>query len=191
MSTLNAPANVNFALDQSIAQHFKTFTNYMNKQSELHADKVFVRYYFEGRFKELTYADVDCAATNLACKWAKYVQNTKVVSYISDHTVSYIIVMLAVLKLRAVLLVVSPRNSKPAVINLMEKTQSKLIIADVKYESISESVVEQLSDVHHITIPPFDIEALIEEPLNPNYQQFIDLDFTDEDILKPALIIHR
>ncbi|CEP11935.1 hypothetical protein [Parasitella parasitica] len=190
MSTLNAPAHVNFALGQSVAHHFKAFTNYMNKQTEMHANKAFARYDSNGVFKTLTYADIDRLATNLACKWASDAQGTEVVSFISDHSINYMIVLLAVMKLRITLLAISPRNSEAADVNLLEKTQSKLLIANAKYESTAKEVVSQVSGVKLIVIPPLDIEAMIKEPLNPDYKQILNLEFSDEDILKPALIIH-
>ncbi|EPB93060.1 hypothetical protein HMPREF1544_00134 [Mucor circinelloides 1006PhL] len=190
MSALNAPTNVSFALGQSVPQHFKAFTNYMNQQTKMHSDKVFARYYSKGEYKTLTYADVDRLAINLACKWAKDAQGTEVVSFISDHSINYMIVMLAVMKLRITMLAISPRNSEAADVNLLEKTQSKLLIANVRYESIAKAAVSQVSGVKLIVISPLDIEALAKEPLNPNYQQILNFDFSDEDILKPALIIH-
>ncbi|KAF1806067.1 hypothetical protein V8B55DRAFT_1592110 [Mucor lusitanicus] len=190
MSTLNAPTNVSFALGQSVPQHFKAFTNYMTQQTKMHANKVFARYYSNGEYKTATYADIDRLATNLACKWAKDAQGTEVVSFISDHSINYMIVMLAIMKLRITMLAISPRNSEAADVNLLEKTQSKLLIANVKYESIAKAAVSQVSGVKLIVIPPLDIEALLKEPINPDYQQILNLDFSDEDILKPALIIH-
>lgn len=163
----------------------------MNQQTKMHSNKVFARYYSKGEYKTLTYADVDRLAINLACKWAKDAQGTEVVSFISDHSINYMIVMLAVMKLRITMLAISPRNSEAADVNLLEKTQSKLLIANVRYESIAKAAVSQVSGVKLIVIPPLDIEALVKEPLNPNYQQILNFDFSDEDILKPALIIHR
>ncbi|KAK4510075.1 uncharacterized protein ATC70_006244 [Mucor velutinosus] len=190
MSALNAPTNVSFALGQSVPQHFKAFTNYMNQQAKMHADKVFARYYSNGEYKAMTYADIDRLAINLACKWSKDAKDIEVVSFISDHSLNYMIVMLAIMKLRITMLAISPRNSEAADVNLLEKTQSKLLIANVKYESIAKAAVSQVPGVKLIVIPPLDIEALLKEPINPSYQQILDLEFSDEDILKPALIIH-
>ncbi|CEP18042.1 hypothetical protein [Parasitella parasitica] len=190
MSVLNAPAHVNFASTETVVEHFKAFTNYLNQQTKLHADKVYIRYSSDGTFKTLTYADVDRIAVNLACKLAKHVQNIEVVSFISDHSVSYLMVMLAILKLRTTLLAISPRNSEAAAVHLLEKTGSKLLIADAKYEAVAKGAVSKVPGAEILTLSPFDIEALAKEPLDPFHSQVLDLDFSDEDILKTALIIH-
>ncbi|KAL7325927.1 hypothetical protein PS15p_208343 [Mucor circinelloides] len=190
MSTLNAPASVNFATSQSVPQHFKSFTNYMNEQTKMHADKVFARYYSQNGFKTLTYADVDRLATNLACKWAYAVQDVDVVSFISDHNMCYLIVMLALLKLRIPMFTISPRNSEAAVINLLKKTESKLLIIEAKYESIGNAAAAQVADVNLMVISPLDIDHLVKQPLNPNFQEFLDFDFSDKDINKTAIICH-
>jgi hypothetical protein len=40
-------------------------------------------------------------------------------------------------------------------------------------------------------IQPLDIEAMLNQPLNPRYKEILDLNFTEKDIDQPALIIHR
>lgn len=191
MSTLNAPSSVNFATSQSVPQHFKAFTNYMTQQTEMHADRVFARYYSNNKLSTLTYADVDRLAINLACKWSYTVQDVNVVSYIGDHNVGYMIVMLALLKLRIPMFAISPRNSEAAVIDLLKKTESKLLIIETKYESIGKAASAHTADVDLKVIPPFDIDSLVKEDLNPHFQEFLNLNFSDEDVNKPALIMHR
>ncbi|KAI8636352.1 hypothetical protein BD408DRAFT_448490 [Parasitella parasitica] len=190
MSVLNAPPHVNFASTETVSQHFKAFTNYLTQQTKLHADKPYIRYSSDGRFKTLTYADVDRIATNLACRLAKHIQNIEVVSFISDHSVSYLLVMLAILKLRTTLFAISPRNSEAAAVHLLEKTRSKLLIADAKYELLAKGVVSKVPGAAALTVSPFDYVTLAKEPLDPSQSQFLDYDFSDEDISKTALIIH-
>ncbi|KAL9553202.1 hypothetical protein MBANPS3_003393 [Mucor bainieri] len=190
MSKLNAPTAVSFSSGQSVPQHFKAFINYWNKQAELHAERVYIRYYTNGLLKALTYRDVDRMAINLACSWANDFQGVEVVSFLGDHNISYLIVLLAILKLRTTMLAISPRNSKAAVLNLLQKTGSKLLIANVKYERFAKSVIANTPNVSLITVPSFDVDALSKKPLAANYEQILNTGFTEQDILKPALIIH-
>ncbi|KAL9551294.1 hypothetical protein MBANPS3_004319 [Mucor bainieri] len=190
MSILNAPANVNFAISQSVPQHFKAFTNYMSQQTELYADKVFVRYYSNGECKKLTYSDVDRLATNLACKYAYAVMDVDVVSFIGDHSICYMIVMLALLKLRIPMFAISPRNSEAAVVDLLKKTESKLLITESKYRSIGEAASAHIADVNLMVISPLDIDNLVKQPLNPHFQEFLNFEFSDGDIDKTVVIIH-
>lgn len=162
----------------------------MDCQTIIHGDKPFVRYYADGGFNTLTYSQVDRIATNLACKWADKVKGTDVVSYIGDHGVDYLILMLAVMKLRITLLAISPRNSEAAVINLLEKTHSKVLITSEKYETLAKSSAAHVSGVQVILGDSLEIATLVQEPLNPDHAHLLNKEFSDEDITKSALIIH-
>ncbi|KAI8987327.1 hypothetical protein BDF20DRAFT_814613 [Mycotypha africana] len=192
MLGLNAPADVSFVKCETVVNHFKAFINLMNQQCDFHAGKPMARYYSNksNSYKILTYREVDRMATNLACKWAEYVKDIQCISFMSDHTIDYLITMLALLKLRVTMLAVSPRNSEPAIVNLLEKTKTKLFIANNKYEAITKDVVKQVPGVQLILIDALDINTLLNEPVNPVYTNVLDLDFSDEDIEKSALIIH-
>ncbi|KAG1135033.1 hypothetical protein G6F37_014064 [Rhizopus arrhizus] len=135
---------INSISDQSAIYYYKSFINVINIQSKTYADRVFVRYYSNNTFKTLTYSEVDRITTNLACEWAEKKNGFEVVSYINDHNVDYMITMFALMKLRIIFLAISPRNSEPAIINLLQKTQSKLIFATPKYESIAQSAAAKI-----------------------------------------------
>lgn len=177
--------------DQSAIDYYKAFVNFIKIQSKLYADKVFVRYHVNKSFKTLTYSQVDHITTNLACEWAKQVEGSGVISYISDHSIDYLLTMIALMKLRSTLLAVSPRNSKAAIVNLLEKTNSKVFFTSPKYEAIAKSASVKIEGVSVIVVNPFDIEALLNQPLNDRQNEFIDTSFTEKDLNKPALIIHR
>jgi long-subunit acyl-CoA synthetase (AMP-forming) len=182
---------INSISDQSAIYYYKSFVNFINIQSKTYADRVFVRYYSNNTFKTLTYSEVDRITTNLACEWAEKKSGFEVVSYINDHNVDYMITMFALMKLRIIFLAISPRNSEPAIINLLEKTQSKVIFATPKYESIAQSAAAKIDGAKLTVIQPLDIEAMLNQPLNPRYKETLDFNFTEKDIDQPALIIHR
>lgn len=190
-NSLNAPERVSFTNGQSVSDHFKSFTNYVSQQSQLYADNTFARYYFNESFKTVTYSEIDRIATNLACKWSQDVRDTKVVAYLSDHTVDGLIVMLALMKLQVIMLAVSPRNSLAADVSLLEETKSKLLIASAKYQTIAEATALDVPGVNVILLDPFDIETLKKEPLHHRHQDILDYNFNDNDIIHDALIIHR
>lgn len=190
MTVPGFPSKIGYSNGQPEYQNYKAYINYWNNQASLHGDKPFARYYKDNGYNTLTYSEVDRLAINLACKWASKTQGANVISYIGDHSVVYLIIFLAILKLRATLMTVSPRNSEAAFVNLLENTQSKTIIADAKYKSIALSSAAQVSGVAVIIHDPFDIEALLQEPLNSNHTDILDYNFSDKDINKVALIIH-
>lgn len=178
-------------LDQSAISYYKTFVNLLNIQSNVYANNIMVRYSSNKIFKTLTYSQVDRITTNLACEWAKNVKDAGVISYINDSGVNYMLTMIALMKLRSVLFVISPRNSEAAVTELLKNTKSKTFFAAKKYEAVARSAASKLGDVNVIIIDPLNIESLLEQPLNDKYNNIIDSNFTENDIDKPALIIHR
>lgn len=185
------PSVVEFSSEQSANNHCKAFINLFRIKCKLNSDRIFARYYSNNAYKTLTYAECDRITTNLACKWAAKGKGVECISLIGDHSVDYLIVMLALLKLRSTLLAVSPRNSEPAIINLLEKTNSKLFLATAKHESIAQSAAAKVGGVEVIIIEPLNIEELLLEPLVPEHDKLLDLEFTDADLEKAALIIHR
>ncbi|OBZ90412.1 Linear gramicidin synthase subunit D [Choanephora cucurbitarum] len=185
------PQTIDFASGPALSNHFKAFTNLLSHQCKIYSDNVFARYISKDKvYKTLTYAQVDLLATNLACRWYQYAKTTEVIAYISEHNINYLIVMMALLKLRRTMMAISPRNSEAAITNLMQKTQAKFMIADAKYGSISRDAINQLDNVKLVVVEPFDIELLLQEPLNPDQKNLIDTQFSDADINKDALIIH-
>jgi acyl-CoA synthetase (AMP-forming)/AMP-acid ligase II len=187
--------NVRFDLGQTVPEYHKAFTNFMDYQTQKFSNNIFFRYYslIDGKpgFKTLTYAQVDHLATNLACKWFEHAKGLDTVGFIADHSVHYGIAIIAFLKLRTTMLCLSPRNSEAADVNLLEKTNCKLLIVNEKYDHIAKNSAAQVPGVKTICIQNFDIEELLKEPLNPNAVTLIDTKFSDEDITKAALIIHR
>ncbi|KAK4510129.1 Origin recognition complex subunit 2 [Mucor velutinosus] len=88
------------------------------------------------------------------------------------------------------MLAISSRNSEAAVLNLLEKTGSKLLLANIKYERFAKSVIGNISDIDLVAISAFDVDALSKEPLTAGHEQILNMEFTDQDTLKPALIVH-
>lgn len=190
MVSSNIPPTVSFSDGQSVSKHFKSFINFMNVQSEIYSNLPFALYYFKNEYKSLSYSIIDKLSTNLACKWHRNLQSIDVVSFMGDHSVDYLIVILAVMKLRVTLMLISPRNSNNAVVNLLEKTKSKLLIVTTKYQNMVHKVAEKIPDLKVLTIECMNIEKLIEEPLNRDYETLINSNFTEEDIRKSVLILH-
>lgn len=87
-------------------------------------------------------------------------------------------------------MVVSPRNSEAAIVDLLKKTESTILITDIKYKPLAESFAAQVLGVKSITQDPLDTETLLQESLNPNHVNILNYDFSDEDIEKIPLIAH-
>lgn len=186
------PENVSPSLGESVSHHYKAFINFFRDRVQHYHDNIYMRYYTNGIFKTLTYGEVDRITTNLACKFAKLVpKDLETIALVNDHEANYLIIMLTVMKLRKALFTISPRNSEAAIANLMEKTNTKFIMSSHKYEQTSRNAVANMKDVEYMALEPFDFEALVQEPLNEEHTELLDYVFTDEDISRPAIILHR
>jgi hypothetical protein len=89
------------------------------------------------------------------------------------------------------MLCISPRNSEVLVVNLLQKTKCKLIIANEIYMDLAGDSAKKVPGTNVIQLPDLDFETLSKEPLDFNARILIDTKFSNDDITKPALIIHR
>ncbi|KAG1469343.1 hypothetical protein G6F56_003309 [Rhizopus delemar] len=138
----------------------------------------------------MTYEEVDRITTNLACDWVEEGKCSGVVSYINHQSVNFLITLMAMVKSRAVLFAISPRNSEAAIADLLEKTQSKMLFVPSKYKIVAQNAVAKVEEANMTIIPPYDFESLLKKPLNPRYAKILDISFSKEDLEKEALIIH-
>ncbi len=190
MTIPDIPSDISYSNGQSAAQYFKDFANILNVQALTHKDDTYIRYFTKSGFKTLSYSQEDHISTNLACEWASKVQNVDVISYIGDRSVNYVIILLAIVKLRVTIMTISPDNSEAANVNLLEKTQASIIIADNKYESIAKSSASQVPGVEVAVVDPLDIEALLQKPLNPSHKNILKYEFSDTDLDKTVFIMY-
>ncbi|KAI9485212.1 MAG: hypothetical protein EXX96DRAFT_598211 [Benjaminiella poitrasii] len=169
--------------------------NVFEKQAQKYADQVYVRYY--GRidggkhgYKNLTYAEVDRVATNLACQWKNLTKGYKTIAFIADQSVQYFLCVLACLKLRLTFLALSPRNSEAAVANLLTKTDCHFLFTTNKYASLAKSACAQVENTTCEVLPSFDLCGRLKQPLNPMASKILDKNFSEKDIEEIVAIIH-
>lgn len=183
-------------MQASLADYIKyhAFINFVENQCARFASNVLVRYQASTTdltaFKTLTFEQVNRIATNLACEWAPQVQNIDSIALLADHSVEYFITLIAALKLRRVLMLLSPRNSEAANVNLLEKTNSKFMLASEKYQGMAKRCTEKTNGSFRV-LGALDLDAMVQVPLNPDVDKILDRNYTEEDYEKIALIIHR
>lgn len=173
------------------AEEHMTLINYLNKVCKDNGDRILAYYHSNKSFHSLTYAQVDLVATNLACKWSSIIKDTRTVSYLADHSIDYLIVLLALLKLRVIPFLISPRNSQAAIVHLMKTTTSKFLLASKKYQSIAMAISSSVKDMRELILSPLQLDVLTMEPYYSNYQDTLNHNFISSDITKTALIMHR
>ncbi|CEG84150.1 hypothetical protein RMATCC62417_17995 [Rhizopus microsporus] len=172
------------------AEEHMALINYLNKICKDNDDRILAYYHSNNSFHSLTYAQVDLVATNLACKWSSIIKDTRTVSYLADHSIDYLIVVLALLKLRVTPFLISPRNSQAAIAHLMKTTTSKFLLASKKYQSTAMAISSSVKGMRELIMSPLQLDALTMEPYYPNYQDVLNHTFISSDITKTALIMH-
>jgi long-subunit acyl-CoA synthetase (AMP-forming) len=183
--------NAQFNLGQSMPNYFKAFTNYMSYIAKRYGGNDMLRYPSPNKdgvtFNTLSFEQVDRIATNLAYKLSKQTQGHDTVAFLGSSIPSDLIAMLALLKLRVVMLCISPASSQMSVESLLQKTNCKLVMTD---KTLLHSAGEYLG-ANVVEFPQLNLEALSREPLDPKASKMINTNFSDNDITKTALIIHR
>ncbi|KAI9030908.1 hypothetical protein CLU79DRAFT_785955 [Phycomyces nitens] len=171
-----------------------SFIGYWSKQSSIYADKIFARYTTGDQdayepYKNLSYEQVDRISTNLACEWKEALQGIKAVGFIDDHSVSYLLSILAIMKLDILFIALSPRNSPSGIASILKKCDSKLIITSEKYNTLADNTAKEMEGCGIITYEPIDIEGMSNQPLNSLYCRIIPSQ-SEANTEKPVIVIH-
>ncbi|KAF7727900.1 hypothetical protein EC973_006899 [Apophysomyces ossiformis] len=166
------------------------FIRYWKQQSNKYAHNVFARYQVGTKYDTLTYAEVDRLATNLACNLKRHASGTESVALLADHSVYYMICILAIMKLRLTLVALSTRNSEDAIANLATETNAKLILTTEKYSQTAANVASRFDDRGILVMRHTDVKELLKDPLDPQADELLDESFSSVDIEKIALVIH-
>ncbi|KAI7865365.1 hypothetical protein BDF14DRAFT_1730514 [Spinellus fusiger] len=150
-----------------------TFLDFWNHQASKYEDNVFLRYADKindgsETFRTLTYRQVNTITTNIACELHETVKDCESIGFIEDHSVSYMIYFLAIIKLRSIFIALSPRNSNEADANILQKTNSKLLVASVKYSKKAQTTADMVENCRVYIFPALDIAAEAKKMINPN-----------------------
>ncbi|KAI9030909.1 hypothetical protein CLU79DRAFT_361249 [Phycomyces nitens] len=144
--------------------HRESFAELWSKQSQIHANKVFLRYYASYNqievYKELTYKQVDHISETLAWEWSDHLYGINSVGFICDHSVFYLIAQLAIMKLGILFVALSPRNSADATTSLLKATDARCIITSHKYSRVAYKATTQLSNCKVLVHQTVDIENI-------------------------------
>lgn len=184
------PSYVSYANGQSIPKYYKSFANFMNIQCALHANKPYLCYYSNKRYDTLTYAQVNCLATNIACQLAHATKDVETISFMGDHSTDYLITLLAMLKLRKPVVAISPRTSEAGIVDLLTKTGATMLFVTSNYKAMADSVSSIYVGLKTVVLLALDINWSLKKSTDVNHRRVLDYQFSDEDIKKTALIFH-
>lgn len=173
-----------------VAKYHNSYINLFQKQVEKFKDNVYFRYEVisnEGDIKvnTLTYGQVDLITTNLACELHKQMRKKSIVSILEDHSVYYVILLYAFFKLRIPVQMIPTDYSSDTVRSLLKQVKSKFLIYGEHYQNIKKAV-----SIECLPRPDFNLEELSKVPLNPEFDQILDLKFSEKDLKKLIFIIY-
>ncbi|KAG1288434.1 hypothetical protein G6F66_009641 [Rhizopus arrhizus] len=163
----------------------KALTELIKDACEKYADRTLARYHSNGIYKTMTYAEVDAISDRLASQWSHSLQQGQVVSFFSDHGLDYLLMLIALLKLRVTFFAISPRNSEPAVLALMSQTGSKVLLVSSKYKRMAQAVKKKGLVAH--MVGPLHHELLLKQSVSLTLP---DLNLSDFDREKTTIILH-
>lgn len=165
------------------------FIHVFEQLAKRYQNNIFAHYPTADGFQSLTYGQINQLATTVATQCVEEVKSGDTVALLGDHSVQYLVTQLAFLKLRVVLVCLSTRNSQPANVNLIQKTDTKLIYATGKYADMARAVaVDSGTGCEAKIMPVFNIQKLLHSPADG---QALDHTFGPENIEKTALVLHR
>lgn len=178
------------------ADKYYAFINLFQSQADTHKDNVYIRYQTttaDGIFttRTLTYGQVDLISTNLACAFHEKLGHKSVISILEDHSVYYLIILYAFYKLRIPVQMISTRNSPAAICNLLKQADSDCLIYGESYQYIKDVVSEENLGIECFSMPAINLEELSNCPLYPEFNQILDLNFYEEDLVKIVIMVHR
>lgn len=182
-------------------QEYNAFINFFRKRAQIFSDKIYFRYQeklSDGNIvvKTLTYGEVDRITTNLACELYDTLGDKTTIALIEDHSVYYVIIQLVIHKLRIPLLLLSPRNSVESVINILEQVNADALLYGKRHGQLKDEVMAKIkadsdTNILFAETPVINFDHLIQVPLNPRASEILDYNFTNEDLEKIFLIMHR
>ncbi|CAO3664962.1 unnamed protein product [Umbelopsis ramanniana] len=138
----------------------------------------------------LTYHEVDVITNNLARRLHnEYGLHGQPVAYLADHSIQYGFFLIALVKLGCRIMLLSPKNSEAAIVDLMKRTDTKFLLHNKRFEKEANSVVDQIDGVASFLAFDVDIEKFKELDNDAQSIPFMD-DSSENPTEKIAFIIH-
>lgn len=170
-----------------------TLNDVLLSLTKCHASSTYIEYWRSPEDEypvALSYSQVDKIASNLAYRLDREFKiKGKPVGFLADHSVQYAFYLLALLKLECRTMLLSPRNSEPALVHLMNKTDTKTLLFTSRFSKISARVIDELSGTSAQLASEVDIDQILQE--DPDIETDLTARAsTQNDLKNTALIIH-
>jgi acyl-CoA synthetase (AMP-forming)/AMP-acid ligase II len=180
--------NFRFPLEKCPTVH-RLFTTIVEKFSS----SIYIQHWKEPNDdhpSSLTYHEVDIITTNLARRLQnEYDLQGQAVAYLADHSIQYGLFLIALVKLECRIMLLSPKNSKAAIVDLMERTDTKFLLHNRRFEKEANAVIDQIDGAASFIAFDVDIEKFKELDNEAQSIPFMD-DSSENQTEKIAFIIH-
>jgi acyl-CoA synthetase (AMP-forming)/AMP-acid ligase II len=139
----------------------------------------------------LTYRQVDTITTSLAQRLeSEFKIRGTPVAYLANHSLQYALYLMAFVKLECRLLLLSPRNSEPALVDLMNKTNTKVLLYANQFSKVATKVSSNISDGAFNLASEVDIEQALQEENMAEKSLLASKSTSKEQLEDIAMIIH-
>lgn len=178
-------------------QDFNAFINFFQIQAKKYSNNIYIRYQVLKNgiihVETLTYEQTDRIATNLACSLHTSLHTKSTIAILEDYSVAYLILLLALLKLRIPILLISVRNTSEAVQNLLQQVNADALIYGSAYCDIKDNINQYMTkDIECVLTPELkNLQELKDVPLSPKHDILLDQSFSSKDLDKTDIIVHR
>ncbi|CAG8800168.1 14190_t:CDS:1 [Dentiscutata erythropus] len=144
-------------------------------------------------YEEINYQDYDLIINKYANYWSKQLESENlekdsVIGYFSQSGPEYLYNLMALWKLGFTILFLSPRNSEPALIHLLQEAKSRILIYDSQLLKISKSAQSEICSQHSQKLEIFPIPNSLKNENIDSSAPVIKLD--DDPYEKVIAIFH-
>lgn len=160
---------------------------------EKYSSSIYLEYWKnpnDDRPTPLTYHEVDVITSNLARRLQnEYNLHGQAVAYLADHSIQYGLYLIALVKLECRTMLISPKNSEAAIVDLLNKTNTKTFLHNKRFEKEANAVTDQIDEANSFLAFDVDIEKLKELDIEAQSLPPMD-DSSENQMERIAFIIH-
>jgi acyl-CoA synthetase (AMP-forming)/AMP-acid ligase II len=171
---------------------FSTWRDALEHKLEKYSSATFLEYWNspdDVRPSTLTYHEVNNISSYLAHRLQReHGLQGKPVALLADHSLQYSMYIMALFKLRCRLMLLSPRNSESAIVDMMSKTNTNVLLYTKRFSKAVTNIAEKVGGLATY----FAFEVNIEEAKkdNPTARVLLTPSTTRNAFENIALILH-
>ncbi|KAG2176834.1 hypothetical protein INT44_007498 [Umbelopsis vinacea] len=129
-------------------EQYPSFKKLLKAIFEKFSSSTYIQYFKDPNDElpcSLTYREVDIITSNLAHQLqSEYELHGKEIAYLADHSIQFGLYLIAFVKLGCRVMLLSPKNSAPANVDLLKRTDTRLLVHSKRFAKESSSIIDQI-----------------------------------------------